>query len=85
MVYENRLSAVLAGSTLILRERISYEFVFPRGVMGSSGVRFVDSGSEVAVFRVRHALSSLSVSRDDVLAVACESCDVILLFPRDVL
>ena len=47
MVYENRLSAVLAGSTLILRERISYEFVFPRGVMGSSGVRFVDSGDLV--------------------------------------
>jgi len=49
----------------------------------------LDSGSEVAVFRVRHvvpdAFNTLSVSRDDVLAVACESCDVILLFPRDVL
>jgi len=45
----------------------------------------LDSGSEVAVFRVRHALSALSVSRDDVLAVGCKSCDVILLYPRDVL
>ena len=33
LVCENRLSAVLAGSTLILRGRVNYGFFFLRGLL----------------------------------------------------
>ena len=46
MVYENRISAVLANSTLILREQINYELAFPQEIT-SGGVRLVDSSDLV--------------------------------------
>jgi len=58
-------------------------YIVSAGENGFVRVWDIDSSSEATVFRVRHALSALSVSRNDVLAIGCKSCDIILLYPRD--